>query len=98
MVESTFNAITHSIDIITPKPTDPNKNLQTGSSLNQTIQAFKEIQYDILDNIKSPQIDAMEQRDAVETLLRQLQTAVEAENSEKTGEILEMKDDLASCE
>ena len=52
MVEPSFNAITHNMDTFTPKPTGLNSNLQTGSSLNQTIKAFKEIQTDILDNIK----------------------------------------------
>ena len=98
MVEPSFNAITDKMDTITPKPTGLNSNLQTGSSLNQTIKAFKEIQNDILDNIKGPQFDGMEQRDAVETLLRKLQKAVEEENSGKTREILELKDELASSE
>ncbi len=73
-----------------------NRNLPTGSSLKQTIQTFKVIQNDILDNIKQPQVDVREQRNAVETLLRQLQTAVDEENEEKTREINEMKEDMAS--
>jgi hypothetical protein len=56
-----------------------NRNLPTGSSLKQTIQTFKDIQNDILDNIKQPHVDVREQRNAVETLLRQLQTAVDEE-------------------
>jgi len=77
MVEPTFNAIADNIETITS--TGPNKDLAVASNIEVSIDTFKEIWNVILEDIKNGQVNGIEQRNAVETLLRQLQE----ENSEK---------------
>jgi hypothetical protein len=80
MVDSSFNAITDNID--TTAPTDMDQNPTPVKMLfPATSDTFREIREAIFGNINDPKGNAKEQRDAVEALLRQLQTAVEDENS-----------------
>ena len=76
MVDSTFNAITDNIDT-----TDMDQNPTPVKMLfPATSDTFREIREAIFSNINDPKANAQEQRDAVEALLRQLQTAVDDEN------------------
>ena len=91
MVDSTKGAVNEQLNTmnlgINPKPT----------SMFQTVIAnFREIQQAILDEVGNPQVNAKEQRDAVDVLLQQLQCAVDEENSGKAQEIKEIKDMVAA--
>jgi hypothetical protein len=46
--------------------------------------------------VNDPQVNAKLAKDAVDMLLKQLQTVIDEQNSEKAKEIAEMKDMLAN--
>ena len=82
MVDSTKNTVTE--QIVTTTPTDMDQNPTPVNMLYPaTSDTFKDIREAIFGSINDPQVNAKEQRDSVEALLRQLQTAIDDENSEK---------------
>jgi hypothetical protein len=67
-----------------------------------TIDNFRDIQQAIFDDlslhlskVNDPQLNTKLAKDAVETLLQQLKTAINEQNSGKAKEIMEMKDMMA---
>ncbi len=91
MVEPTKKTVTEQIDSTTATPSGMDQNQTPDIGINSTLAVFREIQQDILDEIaqhlssvNDPKASAKQQRDAVDALLRQLQTAIDEVNSEKT--------------
>ncbi len=91
MVEPTKKTVTEQFDSTTATPTGMDQNQTPNNGIYSTLAVFREIQQDILDDIaqhlscvNDPKASAKQQRDAVDALLRQLQTAIDEVNSEKT--------------
>jgi hypothetical protein len=95
MVEPNKNALPEQINTAT---TDLDINARPTSKIQTVIANVREMEKAILDGINPSQLDAKQQRDAVDVLLKQLQTAVEEENSGKTQEIKEINDSIATQE
>ncbi len=73
MVEPNKNAPTEQINSAT---TDLDINARPTSKIQTVIAKVREMEKAILDEINPSQIDAKQQRDALDELLQQLQTAV----------------------
>jgi len=101
MVDSTKDPVTE--QIVTTTHLD--KNLTTDRMLETTIANFRYIQEAILaelsinvSKVNDPQVNAKQQRAAVDALLQQLQSAIDKANARKVQEVLDMKDMLATQE
>ena len=95
MVEPNKNALPEQINTAT---TDLDINARPTSKIQTAIANVRETEKAILDGINPSQIDAKQQRDAVDELLQRLQTAVEEENFGKVREIKEINDSIATLE
>jgi chromosome segregation ATPase len=95
MVEPHKNAPTEQINTAA---TDLDINARPTSKIQTVIANVREMEKAILDGINPSQVDAKQQRDAVDELLQHLQTAVEEENSGKAQEIKEINDSIATLE
>jgi len=93
MVDSTMKTVTNQID---STPTGLRQQPPSDSVLLKTIKTFKDIQEAILAVVNDPQIDPNHQSaqsaTTIETLLHQLRTAINEENSKTTQAINDNKD------
>jgi hypothetical protein len=80
MVDSTKKNVTDQITTTNSL----NQNSTTNSKIHAAVDNFRDLQQAIVDDINIPQVNAKEQRDAVDTLLQQLQTAINERNYSKT--------------
>jgi hypothetical protein len=92
MVDLNMKTVTNQID---STPAGLGQQPPSDSVLHKTTKTFKDIQKAILAVVNDPQIDPMHQSAqsaTIDTLLHQLRTAINEENSKTTQEIKDNKD------
>jgi polyhydroxyalkanoate synthesis regulator phasin len=103
MVDSTKKAVTEQID--TTVPTGLGKDLDADLMFQTTITNFREMSQAIINDlalnptdVKNAEVNARLAKDAIDSLLQQLRTAIDEQNKKKTEEIMEIKEEEQSLE